>query len=89
MFLGSAAVGKPLIYQLARARIRRTAAGEVGWFEALSNDRRFRRVMMLMTLSWGVVLVAQSAACCALVFVLSIKSYLIVSPTSATRRLAR
>jgi len=80
VFLGSAAIGKPLIYQLARARIRRGAAGPVGWFEALRSDPRFRRVMMLMTLSWGVALVAQSAACCALVFALSIKSFLIVSP---------
>lgn len=80
VFLSSAAIGKPLIYQLARARIRRAAAGQVGWFEALRDDPRFRRVMMLMTLSWGFVLVAQSAACGALVFAVSIKWYLIVSP---------
>lgn len=80
VFLGSAAIGKPLIYELARARIRRGAAGQVGWFEALRNDPRFRRVMMLMTLGWGAALVSQSAACGALVFVLSIKWYLIVSP---------
>ena len=80
VFLGSAAIGKPLIYQLACASIRRGAAEEVGWFEALREDPRFRRVMMLMTLSWGVALVATSAACGALVFALSIQSYLIVSP---------
>ena len=80
LFLGSAAIGKPLIYQLARARIRRVAAGQAGWFEALSDDPRFRRVMMRMTLSWGVALVAQSAACGTLVFALSIKWYMIVSP---------
>jgi hypothetical protein len=80
VFLGSAAIGKPLIYQLARARIQHGAAGQDGWFEALRDDPRFRRVMMLMTMSWGVALVAQSAACGALVFALSIKSYLIVSP---------
>lgn len=79
VFLGSAAIGKPLIYQLARARIRREA-GHAGWLEALSQDPRFRRVMMVMTLGWGIALVAQSAACVALVFVLSIKSYLIVGP---------
>lgn len=80
VFLGSAAVGKPLIYQLARARIRRGADGPVAWLEALRDDPRFRRVMMLMTLSWGIALVVQSAACGALVFALSIESYLIVSP---------
>lgn len=80
LFLGSAAIGRPMIYQLACARIRRGAPGQEGWFEALRQDPRLRRVMMLMTLSWGAVLVAQSAACGALVFVLSIKWYLIVSP---------
>jgi hypothetical protein len=80
VFLGSAAIGKPLIYQLARARIRREAAEQAGWFEALSEDPRFRRVMMVMTLGWGIALTAQSAACVALVFALSIKSYLIVGP---------
>jgi len=80
VFLGSAAIGKPLIYQLACASIRRGAAEEVGWVEALREDPRFRRVMMMLTLSWGVALVAESAACGALVFALSIKSYLIVSP---------
>lgn len=80
VFLGSAAIGKPLIYELARARIRRVAGGRSGWFEALRDDPRFRRVMMLMTLSWGVALVAQSAACGTLVFALSIKWYMIVSP---------
>jgi hypothetical protein len=80
VFLGSAAIGKPLIYQLARASMRRSAAGRVDWFEALRDDPRFRRVMMLMTLGWGVAFVAQAVACGALVFALSIKSYLIVSP---------
>jgi hypothetical protein len=80
VFLGSAVIGKPLIYQLARARIRREAAGRTGWFEALSEDPRFRRVMMVMTLGWGIALAAQSGACVALVFALSIKSYLIVGP---------
>lgn len=81
VFLGSAAIGRPLIYELARARIRRVAAaGQSGWFEALRDDPRFRRVMMVMTLSWGVALVAQSAAGGTLVFALSIKWYMIVSP---------
>ena len=80
VFLGSAAIGKPLIYQLARARMQRDATEQAGRFETLSNDPRFRRVMMRMTLSWGIALVAQSAACGALVVALSIKSYLIVGP---------
>lgn len=80
VFLSSAAIGKPLIYQLAHARIRRVAAGQVGWFEALRDDPRFRHIMMVMTLTWGIVLVVQSACCGALIFALSIKWYLVVSP---------
>jgi hypothetical protein len=34
---------------------------------------------MVMTLAWGVALVAESALCVVLVFTLSIKQYLIVS----------
>lgn len=50
------------------------------WFEAPGEDPRHRRVMMVMTLGWGIALAAQSAACVALVFALAIKSYLIVGP---------
>ncbi|HEX5458922.1 MAG TPA: VC0807 family protein [Steroidobacteraceae bacterium] len=80
LFLGSAAIGKPLIYQLTRAHMQRDATEQAGGFETLSNDPGFRRVMMRMTLSWGIALVGQSAACGALVFALSIKTYLIVGP---------
>lgn len=80
IFLGSAAIGRPLIYQLARARLaRRGAAHETSAFESVADDARFRRAMMVMTLAWGVVLVADSAICAALVFVLSIKAYMLAS----------
>jgi hypothetical protein len=80
VFLGSAAIGRPLIYQLARARISRGgAAHEMGAFESLRDDPRFRQTMMVMTLAWGVVLVADSAVCAVLVFALSIKAYMLAS----------
>lgn len=80
VFLGSAAIGRPLIYQLSRARIRRRAAAhEIGAFDSLRDDPRFRRVMMVMTLAWGVALVAESAICAVLVFTLSIRTYMVAS----------
>ena len=48
-FLGSALIGKPLIYELARATKRRKSAGEAEEFEALQVYAGFRRTMMVMT----------------------------------------
>ncbi len=87
-FLTSAAIGKPLIYQLAKARMRRKSASEAGAFEGLSDQPPFRRAMMVMTLAWGVALVVESTACGALAFSLSIKSYLIVAPVVGYSSLA-
>ena len=64
---------------MASEWIRRVASGQAGWFDVLGDNPHFRRVMMVMTLSWR-ALVAQSAACGALLFALTIKAYLIVSP---------
>lgn len=80
VFLGSAAIGRPIIYQLARARIRRRTPGDIGAFESLRESPIFRRAMMLMTLVWGVFLVADSVLAAVLVFTLSIKAYLIIAP---------
>ena len=69
MFLGSAAVGKPLIYEWrerpcgASRRLRRSE------FEALQVHAGFRRTMMVMTLVWGVGLLADVAVAVVLVFV--------------------
>lgn len=80
VFLGSAAIGRPLIYQLARAGLARKSPGEVAAFEAKRDTPRFRRVMTIMTLVWGVGLLTSSALACVLVFVLSIHDYMLVSP---------
>lgn len=53
IFLGSAAVGRPLIYQLARAGARRRGTDAVEAVEGLRDDAGFRRMMMLATLVWG------------------------------------
>ena len=53
LFLGSALIGKPLIYQLARASMRRKSEDEAQQFEALQIHAGFRRTMMVMTLVGG------------------------------------
>jgi hypothetical protein len=73
IFLGSAAIGRPLIYQLSRSGVRRRAADKVQAFEALRDDTQFRRSMTVATLVWGFGLLAACALNCALVFVLTIK----------------
>lgn len=80
VFLGSAAIGRPIIHQLARARIRRRTPGELGAFDSLRESPIFRRAMMVMTLTWGVFLVADSALAAGLVFVLSVRDYLLIAP---------
>jgi len=80
VFLGSAAIGRPLIYQLARATIQRRSPSEVEGFEAMRDNAFFRRTMMLMTLVWGFGLVAEAGVATALVFALSIGQYLLVGP---------
>jgi intracellular septation protein A len=80
VFLGSALVGKPLIYQLARASMARQSPVKVREFEQLRTNAGFRHAMFLMTLVWGVGLLAQAALACALVFAMSIRSYLVVGP---------
>jgi hypothetical protein len=80
VFLGSAMIGKPLVYQLARATMRRKSEAEAQQFEALQVHAGFRRTMMVITLVWGFGLIADVAVGVALVFTLSIREYLIVNP---------
>jgi hypothetical protein len=79
-FLGSAAIGRPLIYQLALASQRRRSKTEADHFETLHEKPGFRRSMMTMTLVWGFGLLFQTAAACLLVFQVPIATYLILSP---------
>ena len=83
-FLGSALIGRPLIYELARASMRRKSEDEAQQFEALRIHAGFRRTMTVMTVVWGLGLIVDVALSVALVFVLSIREYLIVNRSSAT-----
>lgn len=80
VFVGSAVIGKPLIYELARSSMRRKSEDEAREFEALQVHAGFRRTMTVMTLVWGFGLLADVAVSVVLVFVLSIREYLIVNP---------
>jgi hypothetical protein len=80
IFVGSAAIGRPLIYVLARATLLRRSAAEAREFEALKDNIYFRRTMTLMTLVWGFGLVAEATVAGFLVFTLSVREFLIVSP---------
>ncbi len=80
IFLGSAAIGRPLIYQLARATSMRRSASEAAELEAMSGNVYFRRTMTIMTVVWGCGLVTAAAIASVLVFALSINQFLIVSP---------
>jgi hypothetical protein len=79
-FLVSAAIGRPLIYELARAGMARSGSAEAERLRGLRNDRRFRRSMTIMTVVWGFGLMLDVAIGTALVFSLTIKEYMIVNP---------
>jgi hypothetical protein len=79
IFLGSVLIGRPLIYQLARAGLRRLAPEKAAGFEAQRDDPAFRRAMTLVTLGWALGLLAASAINCVLVFRLTIQQFLLVS----------
>jgi hypothetical protein len=80
VFLGSAAIGKPLIYQLALAGAARQSAAAKDELVRLKDNPYFRRSMTTMTLVWGFGLLGATAIASVLVFTLSIRTYLIVSP---------
>jgi len=80
VFVGSAVIGKPLIYELALATMRRRSELEAQGFQTLQVQAGFRRAMTVMTLVWGVGLLADVAVSVVLVFVLSIREYLVVNP---------
>ncbi len=79
-FLISAAIRRPLIYELIHATLRRRGSDELDSFVARKDDPYFRRTMTVITLVWGLGLVAEAALAGALVFTMSVKQFLIVGP---------
>ncbi|MFK4872335.1 VC0807 family protein [Novosphingobium sp. ZW T3_23] len=79
-FLGSAAIGKPLIYPLARATMARQSQRALADFDAKGNDALVRHTVMVMTLVWGIGLLLDFALSAAMIYMLSIEQYLVVGP---------
>ena len=79
-FVISALIGRPLIYEFARASMRRSQSDQLADFEARRNDVRFRKAMTTMTLVWGFGLLAEAAVAATLVWTLTIRQYLIAGP---------
>lgn len=79
-FLGSAAIGKPLIWPLARATMARQSKEAADALEAKRDDAMVRHTIMVMTLVWGFGLLADVALSIPLIFALSIPAYLIAGP---------
>lgn len=77
-FLGSAAIGKPLIYPLARATMARESAETLAEFDSWGYDALIRHTMMVMTLVWGFGLLADFLVSTVLIYTLSIEQYLVV-----------
>ena len=80
VFVGSVAIGRPLIHVLSRAGARRRSQAGARALEEIGADPRFRRAMRWATLVWGVGLVAGSAVHVALVLTLPIQRVLLVAP---------
>lgn len=78
-FLASVIIGRPLIYELAHAKLLRDPQdAEVA--DAFAKDQGTRRTMAVMTVVCGLVLMAEAILASLLVFVMSIANYLLVSP---------
>ena len=79
IFLGSAAIGRPIILLLAVAGARRESEEAANKIASRQDDPALRRVMTLATLVWGAGLIATCAICCLLVMVLTIPQFLLVN----------
>jgi len=80
VFLGSAALGRPLIYELARATLLRASPEKAARLVALRDAAPFRRGMGVMTLAWGLALVGECALSVTLALLLPIEHFLWLAP---------
>ena len=79
-FLGSAAIGRPLIGPLARATVARESAEALAQFDEARGAGRLNRMIMVMTLAWGFGLLADFLVSVVLIETLSVAQYLVVGP---------
>ncbi|NIJ07140.1 hypothetical protein FHS31_000722 [Sphingomonas vulcanisoli] len=78
-FVISAAIGRPALYEIAKAGMKRTGSDHSNFVRAY-GPALFRRRLALMTIVWGLALIADVAVSAVLVFVIPIPAYLIVNP---------
>lgn len=79
VFLGSALIGRPALYEIGKAAMARAGSNQAHFVQAY-GPALFRRRLALMTIVWGLGLIADVAVSAVLVFRLSIPTYLIVNP---------
>jgi len=75
-FLGSVALDRPLLYALAQAAGGTKSASD----ETSAPERDVKRTFKVMTLAWGAALLVETALCAALVFMIPVPLFLILSP---------
>lgn len=80
VFVGSALIRRPIMYYLARATMMRSNPAQAQNLEGLRGNVYFERTMMVMTLVWGLGLLAHTSLNVALVFAVSIPTYLAIAP---------
>jgi hypothetical protein len=80
VFLGSAAMGRPLMYHVACAVMARKSQAEAERIQGLRDRPSFRRTMTTMTLVWGFGLLVETGVACVLIFKMPIREYLIADP---------
>ena len=80
-FVVSAAMGRPLIYYLAMAGMRRRGShAEADEFATRRDLPLFRRTMTVMTLVWGFGLITEAAIAAVVVFQVPVKTFFVISP---------
>lgn len=82
IFVGSALIRRPIMYYLARATMLRSNPTEAQNLQDLRGNVFFERTMMVMTLVWGLGLLAHTSLNVALVFAVSIPTYLAIAPVT-------
>ena len=79
-FLGSAMIGKPLIYPLARATMARQSKEAAESFDRRRDEAPVRYTVTVMTWVWGLGLLADALLSILLVYSLPMRLYLIAGP---------
>lgn len=80
VFIASAALGKPLVHLLARASLSRQSEEDRAAFDREQEKPGFRRLFTVITVVWGIGLVAETVLRAILVITLPVGRFLIVGP---------